>query len=162
MDALSENDLECTDQMCTEGNWSSKSGKSAFQELYEKYPDMDAVFVGNDQMACGVLQTAFEEDIKVPQDLAVAGFDGIAESEFFSPALTTIFQNQHDLGCTAVQELATLVENRLEGEGETKPRQVLLKPELLVRNSTQVSIYKGGEADKKDVNTLPAEMPANK
>jgi LacI family transcriptional regulator len=140
MDALSEKGFPCTDKMWTEGNWSSKSGKLAFQELYEKFPEMDAVFVGNDQMACSVLQTAFEKNIRVPQDLAVAGFDGIAESEFFSPALTTVFQNQHDLGCTAVQELANLVENRLEGEGEIKPRQILLEPELLVRQSTQVSI----------------------
>lgn len=149
MDTLAEHGLACTDQMWTEGNWSSKSGKAAFHELYEKYPEMDAVFVGNDQMACSVLQTAFEKKISVPEKLAVAGFDGIAESEFFTPALTTIFQNQHDLGCTAVQELANLAEDRLVGLGEIKPRQILLKPELLVRESTQVSTLEGGALFEK-------------
>ena len=52
-----------------------------------KYPDLDAVFVGNDQMALSVLQSAYEMGKKIPDDLSVVGFDGIPESEFYCPSL---------------------------------------------------------------------------
>ena len=102
--------LQTDKRMVVEGNWSSKSGKIAIDQLLSNFPEMDAVFVGNDQMALSVLQTAFERGISIPQQLAVVGFDGIPESEYYCPSLTTICQNQHQLGSIAVQELVRLVE----------------------------------------------------
>jgi DNA-binding LacI/PurR family transcriptional regulator len=123
--------------MWVEGNWSSRSGKLAIGELLEKFPEIDAVFVGNDQMALSVLQSAAGRGIRVPDDLAVIGFDGIPESEFYSPPLSTIYQNQDELGRTAVQELVRLVDENLLDESISQPRQISLKPELIVRESTR-------------------------
>ena len=106
-------------------------------ELLDKFPEMDAVFVGNDQMALSVLQTATERGIRVPNDLAVIGFDGIPESEFYFPPLSTVYQNQDELGRTAVQELVRLVDKQLREEEVIQPSQLSLKPELIVRESTQ-------------------------
>jgi len=136
-DALSEAGHPSGERMWVEGNWSSKSGKLATGELLNKFPEMDALFVGNDQMALSVLQTATERGIKVPDDLAVIGFDGIPESEFYSPPLSTVYQNQDELGRTAVQELVRLVDEKLQGEEAIQPGQISLKPELIVRESTQ-------------------------
>ena len=136
-DALSDAGLPAEERMWVEGNWSSKSGKLAIEELLNKFPEMDAIFVGNDQMALSVLQTAAERGIKIPDDLAVIGFDGIAESEFFSPPLSTIYQNQDELGRTAVQELVRFVDKRLKDEEATQPTKISLEPELIVRESTQ-------------------------
>jgi DNA-binding LacI/PurR family transcriptional regulator len=135
-DAYSATGIQINDRMWVEGNWSSRSGKLAIRELQDKYPDMDAIFVGNDQMALSVLQTAWEAGIKVPNDLAVIGFDGIPESEFYSPPLSTIYQNQDDVGRTAVQELIRLVDEGLEDEQKIKPRHITIRPELIVRQST--------------------------
>ncbi len=52
-------------------------------QLLESYPEMDAVFVGNDQMALSVLQIAHRQGLRVPKDLAVAGFDNMAEIRLF-------------------------------------------------------------------------------
>jgi LacI family transcriptional regulator len=138
-DALSAKGIQPHQKMWVEGNWSSKSGKQAMRELLDKFPQMDAVFVGNDQMALSVLQTASEEGIEVPNDLAVIGFDGIPEAEFYSPPLSTIFQNQNQVGRTAVQELIRLVEERLDDEKEIKPRHITIEPELILRRSTKIS-----------------------
>lgn len=135
--ALSNAGLPFEERMYAEGNWSSKSGKLAFDELLNRFPEMDAVFVGNDQMALSVLQSSAQRGIKVPDDLAVIGFDGLQESEFYSPSLSTVYQNQDELGRTAVQELIQIVDEKLQGDKEIQPNQILLKPELIVRESTQ-------------------------
>jgi DNA-binding LacI/PurR family transcriptional regulator len=138
-DALSGAGLPCDERMWVEGNWSSRSGKLAIGELLSKFPEMDAIFVGNDQMALSVLQTAAERGIKVPDDLAVIGFDGIPESEFYSPPLSTVYQNQDELGRTAVQELVRIVDAKLQDEAAIQPSRISLKPELILRESTQTT-----------------------
>lgn len=118
-----------------EGNWSSASGYAAFQQLLNDYPDMDAIFVANDQMALSVLRIASEKRLRVPDGLAVIGFDDLAESSYFVPALTTIKQDQHELGCRAVQELIGKIElaGREQGTGS---QNILISPELIVRQSS--------------------------
>jgi LacI family transcriptional regulator len=123
--------------MWAEGNWSSRSGQTAYEELMEKYPGMDGLFVGNDQMALSVLRTAFEQGRKIPDDLAVVGFDGIPESEFYNPSLSTINQNQNELGRTAVEELVRIIEKKLDPEGVSEPKYITLSPELIIRQSSQ-------------------------
>lgn len=128
-----------TDQHWAEGNWSSKSGISAFKELLEKFPRMDALFVGNDQMALGVLKTAPELGKKIPEDLAVIGFDGIAESEFYSPSLSTVYQNQNELGSIAIQELVRLVEAKLKDNQTLEPKYITVLPEMIIRQSSTIA-----------------------
>jgi len=134
---LSEAGYNVSENMCIEGNWSSKSGKKAFFELIEKCPNLDGIFVANDQMALSVLQTASELGISVPNNLKVVGFDGIPESEFYSPSLTTVYQNLEDLGCTAVNALVQLIEKRNQTNYEHEPRIIRIQPELIIRQSTQ-------------------------
>jgi LacI family transcriptional regulator len=126
-----------SDKMCVEGNWSSKSGKKAFLQLIEQFPEMDGLFVANDQMALSVLQAAFESEISIPKHLKVVGFDGIPESEFYSPSLTTVYQNLENLGCTAVNELVELIENINRTNYENDPKFVKIQPELIIRQSTR-------------------------
>jgi LacI family transcriptional regulator len=135
---LNEAGYSVSDQMCAEGNWSSKSGKKAFLELIKKYPEMDGLFVANDQMALSVLQTAVEMGISVPGNLKVVGFDGIPESEFYSPSLTTIYQNLEDLGSTVVKALVQLIEKRNMPDDEPDPKYIQIQPKLIIRQSTQI------------------------
>ena len=76
---------------------------------------MDAVFAGNDQMALGVLRAAHLAGRRVPDDLAVAGFDNIPESAYFWPPLTTVNQNLKAVGGEAVRALNELIDARLTG-----------------------------------------------
>lgn len=135
-DALKSAGLRVSDQMWSQGNWSSKSGRVAFLELLAKYPQLDAVFVGNDQMALSVLQSSLEIGKKIPTDISVVGFDGIAESEFYCPALTTVYQNQDELGRVAVAELASQIEQKITENKVVEPKYITIQPELIIRQSS--------------------------
>jgi LacI family transcriptional regulator len=119
-----------------EGDWSSTSGELAINRLLASYPEMDAVFVANDQMALGVLQLACRRGIQVPQDLAIVGFDGLPEAAHFWPPLTTVYQDQPQLGRIAVEELVRMIESDWEKEPRTEPEAISLQPELIVRASS--------------------------
>lgn len=106
------------------------------RRLLDRYPQMDALFVANDQMALGVLQVACRQRLRVPQELAIVGFDGLPETAYYWPPLTTVYQNQRELGRTAVRELSSAVEATHQGEEAVKPKAILLRPELIVRESS--------------------------
>ena len=135
--ALQAEGLEPVETHATEGNWSSASGDVAFRQLLEQYPEMDAVFVGNDQMALSVLQIATQRGISVPADLGVVGFDGIAEAPYYSPPLTTVVQDQILLGSNVVAEIVRSIEEALDGNGQPDARRIVLTPELEVRESSR-------------------------
>ncbi len=124
-----------------EGDWSAASGESGLYQLCRQYPEMDAVFVGNDQMALGVLQAALQMGLRVPQDLGVIGFDNIPEAAYFYPPLTTIRHKLTDQGRIAVQQLVEMIEAR-RSKNMLSPEAIILQPELVVRKS---SVRSAGE-----------------
>jgi len=136
-DTLKKAGIKVLDSHWVEGNWSSSSGETAFEHLLRSYPEMDAVFVANDQMALAMLRTANSRGIRVPHDLAVVGFDNFTESAYFWPALTTIDHNHHELGCRAVQELVYQIE-AVRRDEKVELHSISLSPELVVRESSMV------------------------
>ncbi len=128
--------IETSEQHCAEGNWSSSSGEQAFIQLLESFPDMDAVFVANDQMALSVLREASRRGICVPDQLAVVGFDGIPESAYFCPSLTTISQDLQLLGEQAVQNVVEMIQAR-HGNQTIVAQSRFIKPSLVVRESSK-------------------------
>jgi DNA-binding LacI/PurR family transcriptional regulator len=135
-DALADAGIPVSDCHWTEGDWSSKSGEEAIRQLLDQYPDMDAVFVANDQMAFSTLLVACRTGLKIPQDLAVVGFDGIPEAAYLWPPLTTVHQDLYALGHAAVQRLVRMIEASQQPESDAQPEMVWLKPQLVVRESS--------------------------
>jgi LacI family transcriptional regulator len=119
-----------------EGDWSAASGEQGFRRLLEQFNEIDAVFACNDQMALGVIQTAQRLHRRVPEDLAVVGFDNIPESPYFSPPLTTVQQPLMDLGREAVRELVRMIEAHQQGALKLQPVARLIQPVLIVRDSS--------------------------
>lgn len=83
-------------------------------------------------MALGVLRALREAGVRTPQDVAVAGFDDIPESEFFAPPLTTVRQDFAAVGKRSIALLLDLIEGR---EPSGVPR-IAIEPQLVVRAST--------------------------
>jgi DNA-binding LacI/PurR family transcriptional regulator len=135
-DALKEAGIPATEHRSVSGDWSSASGQKAMAQILDNYPQMDALFVANDQMALGALQLTCKRGIKVPDDLAIVGFDNLPESEFFWPPLTTVRQNLRQLGNTAVRELVRIIDANRLGEEAIQPKVITLRPELIVRESS--------------------------
>jgi LacI family transcriptional regulator len=135
-DVLQEGGLEIREEGWTEGNWSSSSGVYAFEKLLTQYPEMDAVFVANDQMALSVMQVAGQKRLRIPDDLGIVGFDNIPESPYFSTPLTTVDQEQYNFAKLAVQEIIKTIESNW-GDGEPDaPKTIILPPKLIVRQSS--------------------------
>jgi LacI family transcriptional regulator len=135
-DALTEAGLDASDRYYVEGNWSSASGALAIELLFQQYPDMDAIFVANDQMALSVMQFFAEKKIRVPEDIAIVGFDNLPESPFFYPPLTTVQHDQLHLAKLAVAEVIKIIEASWQGTEPVKPTSIILPPTLIVRRSS--------------------------
>jgi len=135
-ETLVKNGLDASEYRCTEGNWSSASGEQAFIQLLKAFPYLDAVFVANDQMALSVLRESYRQEIRVPEQLAVVGFDNIPESAFFYPSLTTVSQDPQLLGEEAIQNIVEMIQARQENKPViTKSR--FIQPSLIIRESTR-------------------------
>jgi LacI family transcriptional regulator len=108
--------------------------------LWQQFPELDAVFACNDQIALGALQAAHRIGKCIPQDLALVGFDNIPESQYFWPALTTIDQPLVELGGRAVETLVRLISAEHSDERGVEAESILLLPRLVVRDSTSAHL----------------------
>ncbi|MFE4834568.1 LacI family DNA-binding transcriptional regulator [Arthrobacter sp. NPDC056691] len=116
------------DQIIIEGDWSADSGYNIGLSLEPE--DITALFVGNDQMALGVLRAFSERNIRVPEDISVVGFDDQPEAGYFIPPLTTVRQDFGELGRRCVETLL----RQMQGVGVDRPSVVI--PKLVQRAST--------------------------
>lgn len=123
------------ERLRVEGDWSPSSGEAGLYQLLDQSPDLDAVFVSNDQMAFGVLQGARQLRIHVPQELGVVGFDDVPEAAYFFPALTTIRQNARKLGALAVEKLYDDLRGKEDGAGSRR-ETTWVEPRLVIRESS--------------------------
>ena len=129
--ALAENGRSVDESYITNGDWTPRSGEHCIRMLLEWHPEMDAVFVCNDQMALGAMKVARQMGRQIPDDLAVVGFDDIPESPYFSPSLTTVRQDVAEMGRQGVKQLLTLI-----NETTLESPSVVLEPTLIVRGSS--------------------------
>jgi DNA-binding LacI/PurR family transcriptional regulator len=144
-DALKEAGLYTEEHQVVEGNWSSASGAAAIEKLFGQYADMDSVFVANDQMALSAMQFFRKKGLRIPEDIGIVGFDNLAESAFYSPALTTIQQDQHKVAKLAVAEIIKIIEAGWQKQDLVKPNCIILPPTLVVRQSSKRLKEGGGE-----------------
>lgn len=117
------------------GNWSAESGFLAMQRILTHFPQVDAVFACADYMALGAIHAAIAAGRRVPQDLAVAGFDGWTESAHYNPPLTTIQKPFMEAGRMALRELHRRIESRRSNK-TVEDASILLQPKLVLRAST--------------------------
>ena len=113
------------------GNFTPASGYEAMNDLLRLQPLPTAVFVASDVVAMGVIRAIKRAGLRIPQDLAVVGFDDVPLASFYNPPLTTIRLPAHGLGWAAGERLTRLI----RGEGLTQTG-LLLETELIVRESS--------------------------
>jgi DNA-binding LacI/PurR family transcriptional regulator len=135
-DSLEESGIKVKDSHYIEGNWSSSSGARAIEKLLDQYKEMDSIFIANDQMALGAIYVSIQRGMYIPGDMGIVGFDNIVESAHFSPALTTIQQDQHEVAKLAVEEIIKMIEAGWEGSELFEPQSIVLPPTLVVRQSS--------------------------
>lgn len=118
-----------TEGLIYRGDYLTQSGIDGAGFLIEA--GVDAIFAASDTMALGALHELQRRDIRVPEDVAVAGFDDVVEAAESDPPLTTMRQDTRLLGREAAHTLF-----RLLNDNEALPQRVILPTELLIRQST--------------------------
>lgn len=114
------------DSLVEVGDYSFESGQSAMVALIER--GVDAVFAANDRMAAGAIAAARRAGLRVPEDVAVAGFDDSGLAATHEPAITTMRQPWEQISAQMVSVL-------LEVIAGAEPRSVILDTELVARAS---------------------------
>ncbi|GAA4135152.1 LacI family DNA-binding transcriptional regulator [Actinomadura keratinilytica] len=112
------------------GDFGQLSGEHAMNRLLDRRPDLDAVLCASDPMAVGALRALRRAGRRVPDDVAVVGFDDAPIAQRVRPRLTTVRQPIEDLGARCVRELRAC----MAGKG-LSDRGVVLKTKLIVRDS---------------------------
>jgi DNA-binding LacI/PurR family transcriptional regulator len=108
-------------------------GAAALRQLLESAEPPDAVFCFNDLLALGALRVLHEAGLRVPDDVAVLGWDDIEEGRYSTPTLTTISPDKQQIASIAVDVLAARL-----GQGRADPpREETAGFELVVRESTR-------------------------
>ncbi len=114
------------------------SGEASMVEALESWPDLTAVFAINDSMAIGAIRTANQRGRRIPEDLAVVGFDDIRWAELCTPPLTTVHVFKRRMGRLAAQRLLDRLAERSSKEadaGHSPPVRMIVGAELVVRES---------------------------
>ncbi|HLZ21553.1 MAG TPA: LacI family DNA-binding transcriptional regulator [Ktedonobacterales bacterium] len=109
-DALREAGLTPDPSLVLQGDFEFSGGRACARAFFAMPERPTAIFAGNDQMAYGVLATAQQQGVRVPEDVAVVGFDDLPISGYIRPALTTVHQPFFEMGQRAAQLLISLVD----------------------------------------------------
>ncbi len=136
MDALHSRAIIVNPALEIGGDFTEPSGYYAMQRLLQQKPD--AVFAANDLMAIGAMRAIKERGLRIPEDIAIVGFDGIPSSANTDPPLTTVRQPSHHMGVVAAEILIELLQ-----QGEMYKHRVILPTELIVRESCGATMRYG-------------------
>ncbi|WP_053217987.1 LacI family DNA-binding transcriptional regulator [Virgibacillus senegalensis] len=128
--ALEENDMELEDSLIihTQG-LDFSSGQQAMKKILMQEERPSAIFAVSDLLAIGALKEIHSQGLRVPEDIAIVGFDKIAFSNMTHPTLTTISQPMYEMGKTAAEMLV----KKIQG---VEVESIILDHELVIREST--------------------------
>jgi LacI family transcriptional regulator len=126
--ALAEAGLPLAGGEALYGEWSEAWGRQAARILLRSAPSTDAVFCGSDQVARGVADALRESGVRVPDDIALVGFDNWSVmAEAAQPPLTTVDMNLHEVGRTAAEALLSAIAGRPEHGTRSVPSRLVVR-----------------------------------
>ncbi|POG46986.1 LacI family transcriptional regulator [Streptomyces sp. ZL-24] len=129
--ALATAGLPPDERLIAPADFTEEGGARAMRELLARRPDLDAVFAASDVMAAGARQVLREADRRIPEDVALIGFDDSVVARHMHPPLTSVRQPIEEMG----RRMAELVLEEIAGRSGERPT-VVLPTELVVRDSS--------------------------
>lgn len=119
---------------CAHGGMEFDQIEKAVDELLSMPEKPDAIFTASDRITVGTLTVLYRRKIKIPNDMAVAGFSNFSAPEIFNPALTTIKQPAFEMGKQAIKLLLQIIESKRPVKDFERR---ILQGELVIRDSTK-------------------------
>jgi DNA-binding LacI/PurR family transcriptional regulator len=130
-DALADAGIPLDDGLIATGDFTQAGGESAMERILKARPDLDAVFCASDLMAVAALGALQAAGRRVPEDIAVVGYDDSPIATTTRPALSSVRQPIEDMG----REMVNLLSGSIEQNGRV-PRHIVLATELIARASS--------------------------
>ncbi len=130
--ALIERGFEIDESMIVEGDFTESGGYYAMKKMLSAKPE--AVFAASDVMAMGAMRSIRENGLRIPNDIALVGFDDLPQAALSDVPLTTVRQHVVQFGAKAFEILIDLIENGID-----PPRHIILETELVIRESCGAS-----------------------
>jgi len=146
---LEETQLPYTPDLFEMGDLTRAGGYEAAHKLLQHSPSPDAIIGSNDLTALGAMKAAQSAGLTIGVDIAISGFDGIEAGEHSHPPLTTVHQPVYDIGRQVTRMLVSII----EGE-QPEELQQLIKPEIIIRESTDLSRH----THLKDHKTISSQL----
>ncbi|MCL5987150.1 MAG: LacI family transcriptional regulator [Actinobacteria bacterium] len=130
--ALEENGIKIHKEYIKMGGFSNIEAVSLTRELLDLPDPPDAIFATNNRMILGVLQEVQDRHIRIPDELALVGFDDFEWAKYLNPPLTTVQQPAYEIGVQAARELFRLI----RGGSNVRTRIIKLPTKLMIRESS--------------------------
>ena len=115
------------------GDLSFESGYKLTKDNFDIFKKSEAVFSINDMMAFGIMKALNEVGLRIPDDIAIIGYDNSDLCEFFTPKVTSVHQRQEIIALKTCERLISKILNK---DNYTNIRQFIIKPELVIRESS--------------------------
>lgn len=133
-DALEKHSLPLDDDLIFECNLTKENGRLIMEELLKHKNKPDAVYVAGDYAALGALEFLKEQNIKVPEEIAIVGFGNEPFTSLVSPSITTIEQHSTEIGKLTAEAFLRRIK-----ESDTLPilNKIILDAELIIRDSSK-------------------------
>lgn len=136
-EALLDAGHEVDEHLIQPGDFTEEGGRRAMKELLARRPDVDAVFAGSDVMAAGARRVLREEGLRIPDDVALVGYDDSAIARHMDPPLTSVRQPIEEMGRAMIDLLLAEIANRRPATPRSPERQhAVLATELVTRASS--------------------------
>ena len=129
--ALAENGLEVDSELIAESGYTEEGGARAAEQLLSMRNRPTAIFAVTDMTAVGAWGAARRMGLRIPEDVAIVGYNDIPLASRLVPGLTTVHVPIHEFGSAAARLLLEQIET-----GDAIRRRVIFNPELIVRGST--------------------------
>jgi signal transduction histidine kinase/DNA-binding LacI/PurR family transcriptional regulator len=158
-EALSAYGIALNPDLVVQGDFTQAGGRAAMQQLLRLRDGVPAVVAANDTMALGAMELLRERGLRVPEEVAVIGFDDIVEGQYYGVPLTTVRQLFYTAGQQAVRILLRQI------RGEAVPAQSLAPAELVVRRSCgclPVAGWAAAEGGKMPGESVAADLAAQR
>lgn len=131
--SMQNHNLDVQEDLIAYGYYVEESAKYHVPDLISH--GATAIICGNDLLAIGAIKECIKQNIRIPEDVSIIGYDNIPAAETTTPALTTINQNRLDLGRNSYAALYWLI-------AKVPISRSLLRPQLIVRDSTGTTTFK--------------------
>jgi DNA-binding LacI/PurR family transcriptional regulator len=153
IDAMKEHGIPVNEKLIMQGNFSKEPAYLSTLAMFKAVSEKEmptAIYACNDDMAMGAYEAILDSGLRVPEDIALVGFNNAAYTSLQTVSLTTIDVQAHEMGRLGAERLIDMINRK---KGYSKPLQMVMEPKLIVRKSCGYQAGAAASSHESDANS---------